>query len=297
MRFPDKLTVLARDRDTRLPAKGVAILLVLFAARKNDYSVGPLITNENGQVEFTRAECESAIKQAQEAFVMDYHGDLESCRPLIEVRLHLPEYIEKMLQNYKTFPEFWGQGFPKSLFTDLRMVRNADFESAIITATEEQILTNPQLVLPLVKKAVRAKVNDHEISDKLTVLARDRDTRLPAKGVAILLVLFAARKNDYYVGPFITDEKGQVEFVRADCEFSIKRAQEMFIMDYQDDLESCRPVIEVSLHPPERIEGMRQQYESAPDFWGRGFHDPKRLFPELQKVKNGGWPRLSILNF
>ena len=164
MKFPDTLTVTARDRDTSLPVKDVAIVLVLFAKRKNDYSVGPLITNENGKVESTRAECESAIKQAQEAFVMDYHGDLESCRPLIEVRLHLPEYIEKMLQNYKTFPEFWGQGFPKSLFTDLQKVRNADFEPAKITATEEQILADPQLVLPLVKKAVRAKVNDHEIS-------------------------------------------------------------------------------------------------------------------------------------
>lgn len=157
MRFPDKLIVVAREHDTTLPAQGVAIVLVLFAKRKNDYSVGPLITNENGQVEFTRAECESAIKQAQDAFVMDYHGDLESCRPLIEVRLHLPEYIEKMLENYKTSPEFWGQGFPKSLFTDLQKVRNAEFEPAKITASEEQILANPQLVLPLVKKQLEPR--------------------------------------------------------------------------------------------------------------------------------------------
>src|SRR5258708_11381985 len=143
MRFPEKLTVVARDGATSQPVKDVAIVLVLFAKRKNDYSVGPLITNENGKVESTRAECESAIKQAQEAFVMDYHGDLESCRPLIEVRLHLPEYIEKMLQNYKTFPEFRGQAFPKSFFTDLQKLRTADSEPAKPTTTPPHILAHP----------------------------------------------------------------------------------------------------------------------------------------------------------
>src|SRR5437868_13665578 len=128
MRFPDSLTVSVRDRDTGLPVQGVAIILVLFAKRKNDYSVGPLITNKHGQVEFTRAECEAAIKQAQEAFVMDYHGDLESCRPVIEVQLHLSEYIETMLKNYKTSPDFWGKGFTKRLFAELQQVKSADYE-------------------------------------------------------------------------------------------------------------------------------------------------------------------------
>ena len=159
MRFPDKLTVTARDRDTSLPVKDVAIVLVLFAKHKNDYYVGPLIADEKGRAEFARADCEFAIERAQEMFLMDYHGDLESCRPIIEVSLHPPERIEGMRQQYESAPEFWGRGFhdPKGLFADLQKVRNADFEPAKITATEEQILTNPQLVLPLVKKQLEPK--------------------------------------------------------------------------------------------------------------------------------------------
>ncbi|HJX85016.1 MAG TPA: hypothetical protein VJ723_11785 [Candidatus Angelobacter sp.] len=159
MRFPDKLTVVAQDRDTRLPAKGVAIVLVLFAKRKNDYYVGPLITNEKGLVEFTRADCEFAIERAQEMFLMDYHGDPESCRPVIEVNLHLPERIEGMRQQYEAAPDFWGRGFrdPKDLFAELQKSRNSEFEPAKITATEEQILTNPQLVLPLVKQQLETR--------------------------------------------------------------------------------------------------------------------------------------------
>ena len=42
MMFPDKLTLVVRDRETGLPVNGIAILLVLFAVKKNDYHVGPL---------------------------------------------------------------------------------------------------------------------------------------------------------------------------------------------------------------------------------------------------------------
>jgi hypothetical protein len=154
MRFPDKLTVGVRDLGTGVPAQGVAIILVLFAARKNDYYVGPLITNENGWVEFTRAECEAAIERAQEMFIMDYSGDLESCRPVIDVRLHPPEQIDAMLQQYRQSPDFWGSGFsdPKRLFADLHNVRNAKYKQAQITATEEQIASHPQLELLLEEK-------------------------------------------------------------------------------------------------------------------------------------------------
>ena len=154
MKFPDTLTVLVRDSDTGLPVKGVAIILVLFAKHKNNYNVGPLITDETGRVEFTRAECEFTIQREQEAFVMDYQGNLENCRPVIEVRIHLPEHIETMLQNYKTSPDFWGQGRPKSIFAELQNVKNADYEPAQIRATEEQLRAKPQLELPLIKKAV-----------------------------------------------------------------------------------------------------------------------------------------------
>lgn len=154
MRFPESVTVVAREKKTRIPVKDVAIVLVLFAERKNNYSVGPLITDQAGEVVFTRTECEAAIKQAQEAFVMDYWGDLESCRPVISARLQASEHIDKMLENYKSSPEFWGKGFPKQLFRDLQNVSNADYEGAQITVSEEQILANPQLELLLAKKAM-----------------------------------------------------------------------------------------------------------------------------------------------
>lgn len=156
MKFPDKLTVVARDRDTRMSVEGVAIVLVLFAQEKNNYSVGPLISNRNGEVHFTREECEFAIKKAREMFVMDYYGDLESCRPMIEVSLHPAERIEKMRQQYEELPTFWGRAFHNAdrLFAELREVSNAKYEPARITAAESQLETNhARLELPLIKRA------------------------------------------------------------------------------------------------------------------------------------------------
>jgi len=157
MKFPETLTVTARDHHTGLPVENVAIVLVLFATRKNNYYIGPLISGHNGQVDFTRSECEFAIKHAQEMFIMDYQGDLESCRPIIEVSLHPQERIDGMRLQYESAPEFWGRAFkdPSRLFNDLKKVKNADYEPARISATEEQFLANPELELLIVKKNVK----------------------------------------------------------------------------------------------------------------------------------------------
>lgn len=156
MRFPDNLVVVARHRTTGAPVTNVAIVLMFLAVNKNNYCVGPLIADERGQVQITRADCEAAIKRAQGMFVMDYSDSLESCRPLIEVLLQPPAQVQTMLQQYTQFPGFWSRDFvtPTQLFADLETVENADYESARITATEEELRSHTQLELLLVRRAV-----------------------------------------------------------------------------------------------------------------------------------------------
>jgi hypothetical protein len=151
MNFPEKVRVVARDRETGRPVNGIAILLVLFAARKSNYSVGPFITDEQGALDFTRRECEFTIKQAKEMFIMDYDSSLAECRALVEVRLHPPELVEGMIRQYRASPRFWGLGFrdPEHLFAALEKVKNAEYEESKITATEDQLLAKPQLELLL----------------------------------------------------------------------------------------------------------------------------------------------------
>jgi len=120
----------------------------------------------------------------------------------------------------------------------------------------------------------------------LTVRVVEAESQLPVPEVALILVLKALRKNDYYVGPIITGREGRAEFTRALCERTILRAQEMFVMDYAGDLSSCGPIADLSLHRPDHIARMIQQYDAAPQFWGRAFEDARTLFRRLRSVEN-----------
>lgn len=152
MKIPDILNITVVDEGSE-PVPNVAIVLVLFASIKNDYYVGPVITDHKGSVRITRADCEEAIARAQHMFLMDYAGTLENCRGTLEVRLHLPQQIETMIQQYKSSPDFWGQAFrePASLFTALENVANSEYRSASMVVTEQQILANPNITLRLTR--------------------------------------------------------------------------------------------------------------------------------------------------
>ena len=154
MKFPDKLTLIALDAETGREVPEVAFVLVLTARQKNDYFVGPIITDRYGKASFTRGACERAIARAREMFVMDYVGDLLSCSQVADLRLHSPENIATMISQYETAPTFWGRAFddPKEMFPALRSVRNALFEPLHLTLEEKDILERPELVCFLRRK-------------------------------------------------------------------------------------------------------------------------------------------------
>jgi hypothetical protein len=154
MKFPDKLSVTVSDVDSGDPLDKIAVILRLFATRKNDYSVGPQLTNELGEVEITKADCEFSIEQAQKMFLMDYAGDLSACRPVIELGLLPPENIAVMLEQYKASPNSWSLGLkePDSYFAALHMAKNAEYLQETVTLTEAQLSASPRVSLKLRKK-------------------------------------------------------------------------------------------------------------------------------------------------
>jgi hypothetical protein len=154
LKFPDKVTLTAFDVETGREVPEVAFVLVLRSRQKNDYFVGPIITDRCGKASFTRGACERAIARAQEMFVMDYSGDLLSCKPMADLRLHSPESIATMISQYETAPTFWGGAFddPQELFPALRSARNALFEPLHLTLAENDILVHPEVVCSLRRK-------------------------------------------------------------------------------------------------------------------------------------------------
>src|SRR5580704_2228178 len=160
MKFPETLTVTILERDTNLPIEGLAVVLELFATRKNNYIVGPVVSDSSGQVKFTRDECERSIKAAKEMFLMDHIDDLEECKEFLDVRLHSPEHIAAMLQRYHASPTFWGKRFQNApqLFKTLGDIRDASFESVNIRVNNAHMLANPNLTMRISRKYVHSPI-------------------------------------------------------------------------------------------------------------------------------------------
>lgn len=149
--FPDILIVRAVDDKTGDAVENVALTLRLEAQKKNDYFVGPVITDGNGQAEFSRVACERAIAASQKMFLMDYYGDLATCGPTVHVGLLLPENLRRMLHQYEESPQFWGMGFdsPEALFFRLRTVCNDAYAPAQLAIRSSEILKHPEATLVL----------------------------------------------------------------------------------------------------------------------------------------------------
>jgi len=148
MNFPSVVTVKVQDA-LQKPIENVAVILKLFAPRKNNYYVGPLVTDQNGTVQFTRELCERAIAKSKEMFLMDYVGTLETCRPELTVALHPPNQLATMLKNLKEAPNFWGSPFEDvpAVIDSLSRARNESFKAGTLHVTEDEVQTQPHLVL------------------------------------------------------------------------------------------------------------------------------------------------------
>ena len=157
MNFPDQLTVLVSDAESGEPIGNIAVILRLFATRKNDYYVGPHLTGRNGEVIFTREDCEFAIGRSKQMFLMDYHDDLGGCRPLVEIGVHPHARIAVMIQQYRDNPSFWGSGFkdPDGLFAALQLAKNVNYLETTITLREEDLFSLPRVLLSAPKRGDR----------------------------------------------------------------------------------------------------------------------------------------------
>lgn len=71
--------------------------------------------------------------------------------------------------------------------------------------------------------------------------------------VIITVHLFARRKNDFYLGPFVSDKSGKVKITQRELVNEIQATISTGIMDYSS-AETCFPFIEIFVNPPEDID-------------------------------------------
>ncbi len=121
MNFPNRVTFRLFDSKRGVSASNVAVSLVLYARKKNDYFVGPKITDKNGKVVFEKRECIKEIENSKKIYLMDYSSNLEDCSPKISIKIKPRNEINFAVENMRKlrdiYKDYWdcSEKFLKAL--------------------------------------------------------------------------------------------------------------------------------------------------------------------------------------
>jgi len=93
--FPDTLSIIICEKDTKKPIANIAAKIKLFANHKNDYNFILPLSDERGNITITKDWLNEEIRKEQALFVMDYSSGLDDCKSQIEISilisLHKPQ--------------------------------------------------------------------------------------------------------------------------------------------------------------------------------------------------------------
>jgi len=82
--------------------KNILVTIILRVKIKNDYYIGPLITNDIGIIEVTQDELETEINKIQADFIMDYAASIHDCVN-VEIKIEDILDLEKKVKNLKNW--------------------------------------------------------------------------------------------------------------------------------------------------------------------------------------------------
>jgi hypothetical protein len=121
MNFPEKVTFRLVDCETKKIVKNIAVLLILYAHKKNNYSIEAKISNSNGEVAFTKQDCLKDIENSKSFYLMDYASSLEECLPYISIEIISRDTINYVLKDRResrdVYQNYWdcSEKFLKAL--------------------------------------------------------------------------------------------------------------------------------------------------------------------------------------
>ena len=115
MPVPNLVTVIAKDRAGN-PIPRLVVRLEIIVPRKNNYDCEPKLTDQSGQVVFSREDMESTVHILQHAFLMDYAGGLDDSVALKATSLD-GKGIRDLLRARRRF----GPAFPELRMTPEKM--------------------------------------------------------------------------------------------------------------------------------------------------------------------------------
>jgi carboxypeptidase C (cathepsin A) len=98
-RLPDKITVkLIKQRQQDLPLDNFLLYIKTYAKHKNDFYLGPFVSDKNGVITITKNDLDNEVTATYESGLMDY-SSIENSFTFVELRLYDQNEIDKMIES------------------------------------------------------------------------------------------------------------------------------------------------------------------------------------------------------
>lgn len=103
MEWPKNLTIKVCSPDKKYSVKKLVLFILISATHKNDYSLGPFFTDENGEVAITRNTVEKEICKTYDESPMDYTSTLDECRSQVTIEIESKTSLQERWQRLNEF--------------------------------------------------------------------------------------------------------------------------------------------------------------------------------------------------
>lgn len=122
----------------------------------------------------------------------------------------------------------------------------------------------------------------------------DNSISKPTSNIAVKIRLFARHKNDYYLIPPVSNDKGKIELRKSWLNDEIEKIRNLFMMDYSSTLDDCEPKMEIKVMNMNEV----NQSVKAMNQWKSVLNISNLEIECLSRVDNDQYePMSQLINF
>ena len=150
--LPSQVLVRACESESRDPISGLVVGLTVLVPRKNNYGIGPRITDAAGNALFSVDEISREIELNKRVFLMDYSCDLSQA-----VGLAAWVANRRQIDNMLEFSRQWGRTVPEWRLSDdmidkLSKCDNDAYEACTVSVDIGELRRHPAIEITFLQR-------------------------------------------------------------------------------------------------------------------------------------------------
>jgi hypothetical protein len=103
VKWPERSTLKFIDSSAKEPIANLLFFVEVLTRQRNDFSLGPLITDSEGRAILTRDQIRKAIDDSARDFPMDYSGAISDCTGEIRITVDDKDALDQRIDRVKRF--------------------------------------------------------------------------------------------------------------------------------------------------------------------------------------------------